>query len=157
MSLDYGFLNSFESGLYFIEKAYDLTPKELNKELAYIWSLVEFPRYVAPYEEWEELFSIAGLVVDEETSFKAFDELDDEITIYRSAPEEFKHGMSWTTDLEVAKWFNARNHVLGYTDAKIYTGKIYKGSILGIFNDRKESEVVISEFEFEPNQIKVIK
>ena len=51
--------------------------------------------------------------------------------------------MGWTNNLETAKWFNNRNHTFGWKDSKIYKTVVPKGVILGIFNTRKEDEIII--------------
>lgn len=69
------------------------------------------------------------------------------LTVYRGT-HEFNQGwdgLSWTTDVEVAKKFANGCGVRFQTKyPKLLVGKVYKHNIIGIFNDRNEKEILCS-------------
>ena len=72
--------------------------------------------------------------------YKAYKELPDEITVYRGVNSVGRIlSLSWTTDLETAKWFAKR----WTKDGKVCKGKIKKEYVLAYFLGRGESEVII--------------
>lgn len=141
MGLDYGFMGRNERVIYFLENYQELTRAELNKELPDIWADCEFPGLACHYGDWVEIFLEAGFCSDDGT-LKPTDHKE-KIELFRSAPSEYKFGMSWTSSYETAEWFNKRNHTIGSADAKIYKTVVPKGLILAILNGRNEHEIVI--------------
>lgn len=143
MGLDYGFMNSVERADFFVWNFHTLdSVEEMNEDLADVWVSCEYPRFVAPYEIWTGIFKRVGFCSD--VDGLTLDDMDEEITIYRSAPTGYADGMSWTTSLETAEWFNNRNHLFERTSSKVYKVTIPKSEILGVFEERKEKEIVVS-------------
>ena len=122
----------------------------MNKQLiqegidAYIDT--EFPLTV--FKSWDVVlgfFSKVEQKTDEESQ-EMYDKLPDTVMLYRGvlAKEGFKSttGVSWTTDIEVAKMFALRFSGLGGTPW-ISKGEIDKKNILYFTNARQESEAII--------------
>ncbi|TRW77568.1 hypothetical protein FK535_26545 [Mycolicibacterium sp. 018/SC-01/001] len=64
------------------------------------WSMAEYPERFLDFWYWQELF----LAAEEHLSYP-----QSRLTVYRGVREEaYRVGMSWTTSLEVARWFAAR-------------------------------------------------
>ena len=72
-----------------------------------------------------------------------FDSLPDVITIYRGAQKIRSFGMSWTTDIEVAKLFAKGHRGYRVPDGRIVQTTIKKSDILTVSQDRGESTVVV--------------
>lgn len=69
-------------------------------------------------------------------------QLDDIITIYRgegSLSTPYTKTYSWTTDIDVARWFANRFDENG----KIYKGHVKKENVLEYVEDRGESEILV--------------
>ncbi len=79
-----------------------------------------------------ELESYLSLILEDNLS----------LTVYRGVSFDGKpEGLSWTTDLEKARWFSTR---FGSENSRIYKMTITDpSSILAVFTGRKESELVI--------------
>lgn len=95
-----------------------------------IWTDTEnFWQYA---EEWE------GLLEEYEgkDAFKTLKPLPKEFTIYRGGS---KSGLSWTLDLERAKWFARR---YGKTHP-LWKSVVKKRNVIAYFTDRGEEEIVI--------------
>ena len=68
-----------------------------------------------------------------------------EITVYRAGEEGIdrtKRAISWTTDLEVAKWFHDRALADGLPKQQLYQAKIKPDKIICFTDDRNEKEVM---------------
>ena len=68
------------------------------------------------------------------------------MTVYRGTTPAIWRRMSWTTDLERAKWFADRLGLFGFPDTIIATATIPPRHVLALFNDRQESEVVVNPY-----------
>ena len=70
--------------------------------------------------------------------------MGDEIVIYRGIRTGSKkiNGMSWTTDIEVAKWFSKRFN-LGQKVGNVYEASVSRSDILAYFLGRSEHEIVV--------------
>ena len=121
-----------------------LPQEEIAKGLADAWTMCEFPSSVGDDETWEMLFSIAGVdsgkYLDDEGDMQPRNLLPSTLTLYRGAHTTRIKGMSWTSDLERAKWFATR---LGDKDMGVYTITVPSDLVLGKFDRRGESEYVI--------------
>lgn len=77
--------------------------------------------------------------------------LPEKVTVYRGVQERSEKsikGLSWTLDIDVAKWFASRLGQEGY----VYESIISKEHILAYFGQRGESETVV-----DPNQLHDVK
>lgn len=78
------------------------------------------------------------LMDDEE--YEAYRHLPEKITVYRGVGTRGKvKGLSWTTNIEKAKWFANR----WGDNGKVYRGVISKDAVLAYFLRRDEAETVI--------------
>ena len=84
-----------------------------------------------------------SILMDKE-ELKVIEGFDDTITIYRGTRNGSKktRGMSWTTDIEIARWFSNRFSSNG-KPGNVYQAEIDKENILAYFEGRNEQEVVV--------------
>lgn len=125
--------------------AFDMYSDEMSDEdywelLSTIWVDQENPEDFT--DEWRIRFSadrahreLMMLPYEQE----AFSLLPDKITIYRAALAKEVRGLSWTTDLNVAKMFSRR---LGQ-EIPIYTAKVNKNKVTAYWTRRNEQELLI--------------
>ena len=71
----------------------------------------------------------------------------DIITVYRGGREPLskaRYRISWSTDIEVAKWFRNRELLRGASgsDVRLYRGKISQDKVIAYTNDREEHEIM---------------
>jgi hypothetical protein len=84
-------------------------------------------------DEWVDLLEpLVGLDAWDSTQ-----DLPDELTIFRGGS---KTGISWTLDLEKAKWFAQRMGQL----RPVWQTTVFKDEIVGFTNARSESEVILT-------------
>ena len=78
---------------------------------------------------------------------KTFSALPEEITVYRGLESTFEHelqAMSWSTDIETARFFSTRFQREGEKPSgSIYEAKIKKKYVLAFFDRCDESEVIV--------------
>ncbi len=88
---------------------------------------------------WVELFKEAGFVASPDRPKPA-----GKVTLYRGAPTRTGgNGMSWSSDIAVAKWFRDRWRSRGI-QAELYTTTVPADAILAMDDDRSESEIVVN-------------
>jgi hypothetical protein len=68
-----------------------------------------------------------------------FDNLPNNIPIYRGASRKFALGISWTTDRSTAQWFARRYEK---NNSTVFSGTVFKGHVWTVFTDRGESEIL---------------
>ena len=109
---------------------------ELRDVLPDVWTLCEFP--TRQRSAWLTLFEIVGYVSDTEEA------LEGDLRVFRGwcRPPEAR-GMSWTLDIEKARWFAHRCAPLGGR-ARVYEATVQAADVLGYFTERGESEIVVS-------------
>ena len=110
----------------------------------------EFPLTV--FGSWDvvlNFFSDIKQKTDEESQ-EQYDKLPDVVKVYRGvlAKDGLKGdvGVSWTTDIEVAKFFALRLKSTG-GKSYIFEGEIDKDKILFFTNSRYESEVLLDPLD----------
>lgn len=111
--------------------------------LGTMWTIVEYPNIDENITaiEFVKLFRKADKsVLMDEDEFQQYLALPDEITVYRGirARGSLK-ALSWTTDINKAKWFACRWNKTG----KVYSAQISKEDVLAMFTLRGESELVV--------------
>jgi hypothetical protein len=82
------------------------------------------------------------LVINEDDR-KVFNELPEELTIYRGTTEdedEDTDSLSWTIDKKQAEWFANR---FNKDKPKVIERKIKKSEVLSFYNGRSENEIII--------------
>ena len=69
----------------------------------------------------------------------------DVITVYRAGDESINkapYRLSWTTDLEKAKWFMNYSGRMKKADMHLYTGEIRREKVIAYFDGRSEKEII---------------
>ena len=72
-------------------------------------------------------------------------DIGDIITVYRAGDEPISkatYRMSWTTDLEKAKWFMNYSGRMKKADMHLYTGEIRREKVIAYFDGRSEKEII---------------
>lgn len=64
------------------------------------------------------------------------------VTAWRGAAARHGRGLSWTTDLEVARFF-ARRYAGTSRTSTVYAAEVPPEGVLGVFPGRKEAELVV--------------
>lgn len=125
-----------------------LSKEDLSKLLRDTWLRIEFvtgnPVFTKP--QLIRLFrkcDPSSLMSKEE--YKVYRSLPDCVDIYRGIRKGSNKvkGMSWTTDIEVAKWFSQR-FTDGHNMGDVYKASIRKSDILAYFEGANESEIVVN-------------
>ncbi len=102
--------------------------------------MCEFPAaYFDPPAMWVDLFDEAGYTVDGQSAPRP----TQPVTLYRGCHHDRRFGMSWTADLERARWFADRD--LGLGPGLVYVTTADPKSLLAFIGDghRRESEYVV--------------
>lgn len=87
------------NGYTFDSKTYHLSKEQYRSELAQAWTMTEFPGSIKDVSYLWKYADPPVLMVDD---------LPENLTLYRGAPVTQKRGMSWTNDLDLARWFAKR-------------------------------------------------
>jgi len=124
-----------------------LTKKDYTTLLADAWTDVEFP-HQAGVRRLVRMFQMADtelLKSQCENDKKGYDALPENITIYRGLQGKKAkcRGLSWTTDLEKAKWFAKRFAFNG----NIFQAEISKKDVFFFTDERNEAEVVTNPYK----------
>ena len=72
-------------------------------------------------------------------------DLGDIITVYRAGDESINkapYRLSWTTDLEKAKWFMDYSGIRKGTDMHLYVGEISRDKVIAYYDGRDEKEII---------------
>ena len=72
-------------------------------------------------------------------------DIGDIITVYRAGDEPISkatYRMSWTTDLEKAKWFMDYSGIRKGTDMHLYVGEISRDKVIAYYDGRDEKEII---------------
>jgi len=122
-----------------------ITKEELSEQFEWIWVQTEFPHQY-PVKMLLDLFKASdpNVLMNAEERAK-FDELPDEIVIYRGlqATKAKAKGLSWTLNLEKAKWFANRWKKTN----KIFKTTIKKKDVFALFTGRGEDEIIINPYK----------
>lgn len=129
--------------------AADSLPRaEIAKGLEAAWTMCEWPLQAADREVWLQMF---GMVLtdwdmeylDEDRIRLVTDDLPEYLTLYRGCVVGREAGMSWTTDLDKARWFASRfgSH---FGEPRVVTTDVPREWIIARFHrSRSENEYVI--------------
>lgn len=137
--IDFGTMGRNERAQYFLEIWDELSREQLRELVVDSWLGAEFPALMASYDEWSEIFLTAGFCTDNWQVKPT-----EPVTMYRGAPDGYVEGLGWTSNFEIAKWFNDRNHLFGYKDSKIYSMTVEPKWIMAMLDGRKEDEFIIN-------------
>lgn len=120
-----------------------LSYEDFSEALAHIWLMTEFPNIDVNVskKEFIRFFGMAlkNKLMDSE-EYIVYQNFPEVLTVYRGVTEGgTEKALSWTLDLEKAKWFATRWGKNG----KVFKAKIKRDYVLAFFSGRNESEVVI--------------
>ena len=137
----------------------DLSEEDYAEVLKEIWTGTENPNQDAnvSIKQWIRFFKKADkkLIMNKE-EYNFYNKLPDEepITIYRGVGKGREpYGLSWTNNLETAKWFANRWQ---NTEAYMFKTQCYKKDIFAYFNSRGEDELVTNVNVLDKNNIERI-
>jgi hypothetical protein len=105
------------------------------------WSSAEYPeRCLEPPDIWAELFRTAGYTHDGQPATPP----TEPITVYRGCTPDGREGISWTSDLAVARSF-AHDQLRGRAVGHVYAFDAPPDALLAYIHEtgRQESEYVI--------------
>lgn len=133
--------------LQFLDLVYPFLEKDVYSEwLADCWSGMEFP-HQHPVKRLVSMFKRANQekLMDAEEK-KIYDELAPRINVYRGTQSSKAkvRGLSWTFNLEKAKWFAERWKKL---NGKVYVASITKKHVFAVFTGRGEDEIVLNPMQ----------
>ena len=119
-----------------------LTSDQLNDLLANWWSHGGWPADIGT-GRLIRAFKYAGFVTDTAGVTAPVEP----VTVYRGAGVHNYRGLAWTTDAGVAAWF-ARLLLLRLPETypQLFTTTIAPKHVLGVFNNRREAEIVVNAF-----------
>jgi len=112
----------------------------LRRVIAGVWMMAEWPTSALGVALWVEMFRAAGFVSDTGEPKPALP-----WTVYRGTVWGRRRGMSWTTDLERARWFAAR-YAVRHRAGLVFAVDVEPSAVLALVGDpggRNESEVVV--------------
>jgi hypothetical protein len=100
------------------------------------WTGTEFPTQndEETQDRWTSAFSSAGWVSDDGSTRPT-----EPVRLYRGAVPECSYGMSWTGDVEKARWFAKRFGPEG----EVFCATFQPGDLLARFTGRNEDEYVV--------------
>jgi hypothetical protein len=108
--------------------------------VAVAWSICEHPEGSLEQDVWDELFRAAGYTNDGRPAATP----TEPVTVYRGCAPDGWEGMSWTSDLAVARRF-AHGRLRGRAAGHVYALDAKPGTVLAYIHEigRRESEYVI--------------
>lgn len=120
----------------------DRDPALFAQLMLHAWSAVETPEMLIPQSLWIRWFRRVGFVSDDGTACPT-----EPRALYRGCRQRYARRMSWTTDIEIARFFaQDDNPHYGRTGGPgvILEARVSPRRILAIVhNARKENEVII--------------
>ena len=122
-----------------------LSEQDFSELLMIGWTMTEFVNNHpnVTLNEFVSWFQKAdkNYLMDED-ELKVLHDLPEIVTIYRGVgSNKYKNGMSWTLDLDKARWFSKR---FNFDGEYVYQGTINKSDILVYTEQRNESEVIVN-------------
>lgn len=122
-----------------------LNEKDYSNLLIHCYTTEEFPERDVNVSVKEQLTFFRKLnreLAMDEDELEYFNALPEEVTIYHGTKHKGKMGISWTTNLNVAKFFATR---FGYEEGSIILqATVKKDDILAFTNCRNEYEAIIN-------------
>jgi hypothetical protein len=141
------YINKPYRAVYFKMVNKELSEKDYNEYLAYVWTDSENPNQDpnVSIPLWIRFFKRANknILMSSEDK-EIYDDLpeDDKILIYRGVGKDREpFGLSWTNNIKTAKWFANR---WGNDEAYMFKANCYKKDVLAYFNSRNENELVVN-------------
>ncbi len=105
--------------------------RDLEETIKYEWGKIDFHyKYI---NEWKYIFS--------KVSFYSGDLPEDNFDVFRAGTKE---GLSWTTEISIAKWFHNKNLSSKQTEFNDFLKlNVSKTDVLFYLNHKNENEVVL--------------
>lgn len=116
-----------------------LSDKDFAETLAVSWAAhggTEIPE--AELESWFKKADKQYLMSKREQ--KKFNELPEQVAIYRGVSPQYKYGLSWTLDKKVALWYADKYK---RKEACVYECIVNRKDILCYFDTRNEAEIIM--------------
>jgi len=116
-----------------------LDREELRRHITAVWQLAEWPAALG-IRTWVTMFREAGFISDTDEPVP-----DYPLTVYRGTTWGRRRGMSWTTDIDRARWFAARWQLRGER-GEVFTAIVPPAAVLALVGDpenHNEEEVVV--------------
>jgi hypothetical protein len=111
-----------------------LTVDDLREVLQPVWTRAEGPTREFPIPKWVALFRAADYPLRPQQA----------VRLYRGTrPGRRRRGMSWTTDVERARWFADRWFEQGYRQVEVVTVLAPPSALLVEIADSREHEVIV--------------
>lgn len=134
---------------FFCEVSQYLSVEDYNEILSWVYKDIEYPNYDNDVEELVNHFEIINrdLFMDEEDK-QMYENLPTTFTVYRGIrTEDYYDALSWTTDIDTAKWFAQRFNHNGF----VATATINKEDVYCCYT--QESEVVVNPHRIQIEEI----
>lgn len=110
---------------------------EIRRAVTEAWRMAEFPEDHLGTDVWTGLFDGCEYMVDGEPAMRT--DLPDVLTLYRGALPARKRGLSWTADLDQARWF--ANRFTG--NLPVYRIEVFRSYVLARITTRSEDEYIV--------------
>lgn len=110
-----------------------------------------------PHEDFEDLFDIhrakwsPKFMSDE--NLNVYNDLPETITIYRGQDRDHPIGLSWTLNLDVARFFGRGHRGMWNDHPVVLTGTVRKNDVAFVASDRDEQEIVV----FSTSAVEILK
>lgn len=104
-----------------------------------VWIDTELPEQELVKARYRQLFQKLGFMSDDEVT--RFESLPAKLLVFRGADARWVRGLSWSTELRVARMFAHRFTSQG---GSVWKALIPRTGVLAVFRGRNESEVVVN-------------
>lgn len=116
----------------------EIAVEDLRNLICDVWSSAEWPEPHLGARRWVSLFRECGFVADPPRPPPSTP-----LLIFRGTALARARGLSWTTDLEKAKWFAERTERFGHP-AGVFQVIVRPLLVLAQIDSRNESEVIVN-------------
>lgn len=125
----------------YLSRTLDLSRPDMAGVVADIWSSAEYPLRALSAADWVYFFQRNGYSHDGH----AADRPAKPVVLYRGCARAARFGMSWTSDVEMARRF-AYGGLRGREPGQVYTATVAPEHLLAYIGDRSrgESEYVVA-------------
>ena len=122
--------------IYELDQHQVIDPKAYTTLVPDAWSIAEFPGTSLRTNTWRKLWKKAGFTINGKPAPLPAEP----VTVYRASWPKYKHHMSWTDNLEIAKRFFR----VGYrTKQHLYQTTAQPKNLLAYMHERDESEWIV--------------